>query len=401
MIGNAYLKLYDEFVGINECPRIFHLWSAIAIVGAILSRRVKLKFGHGFIYPNQYILLTGGPGARKGTAIRIAKNLAKDSGYNFFAPNKAAKEALWQQMSEQNKNRALSLDFDLDIPTELFIAQDEFVDFIGIGNDDLITNLTNLWDNLDEFINPKQTREDVVITSPTINILSGSAPGTINEAFTSLALNGGFFSRVLLVSGAYKGEKVTWPTDSDPELKAKLIAKLKAIRELQGEIILDEDVKNLLDKVYKSFPGIKDKRFDWYAQRRFTHLLKLVMILAASRLSLRPTKEDVIEANTLLHGIEIGMPTALGEYGKSRYSEVTNAVVDIIGNAKAPINSREIWKRVSHDVDKITTLNDILQNLIAAEKIQVIRRDGRTLGYLPLINPETSWPPELLCNDSY
>ena len=343
--------------------------------------------------------MTGGPGARKGTAIRIARDLIKESGYDCFAPSRAAKEALWRQMSQQKSKRLLDLDFSVDIPTEMYIAQDEFVDFIGVGNDELITNLTNLWDNLDEFTNPKISREDIVITLPTINILSGSAPGTINEAFTSLALNGGFFSRMLFISGTYKGEKITWPTDPDPELKIQLLKRLKDIKELKGDIHLTSQVRVLLDRIYKSYPGIMDRRFDSYAQRRFTHLLKLIIILSASNLSLEPTPKDVLLANSLLHEIELGMPTALGEYGKARNSEVTNTVMELISNAKLPINSRDIWKKISHDIDKLPTLNEILQNLVAAEKIQVIRKDGRTLGYLPLIDTATDWPPDLLLDN--
>lgn len=72
--------------------------------------------------------------------------------------------------------------------SEMFVAQDEFIDFVGVGNDELVINLTNLWDNLDRFDNPRTTKADISIPNPTMNILSGSAPGLISAA-SSLALS--------------------------------------------------------------------------------------------------------------------------------------------------------------------------------------------------------------------
>jgi hypothetical protein len=361
------------------------------MIGTLLSRNVYIKFGHSNIYPNQYILLTGGPGTRKGTAIRIGKELIKSTGFKHFAPNRAAKEAMWHQMGLQSAE-----DFEFSAVTEMYIAQDEFVDFVGIGNDELVTNLTNLWDNLSEFINPKLTKEDVYISKPTINIISGSAPGTINEAFSSLALSGGFFSRVLFIYGGYSGTKVTWPSMPDAELQSKLAAHLSQIRELTGEVILGQEEKQLLDAIYKGFPGVSDRRFSYYAQRRFTHLLKLIIIVAASRLSLVPNKRDIILANTILHVAELRMPYALGEYGKSKFSEVASTIMEIIKASDKPINSKELWKQVSQDLDRFTALTEILQNLLSAGRIQQVKKDGKTAGYLPMIDVTSRWADDLI-----
>lgn len=398
---------YFEYTGHSEVPITFHRWSVIGIVGALLARSVYIKFGHGKIYPNQYILLTGGPGARKGTAIRMATNLLKDIQYDYFAPNRAAKEALWARMVKAKEDRSSEMDelylltetiaeMESRVVSEIFIAQDEFVDFIGLGNDELIVNLTNLWDNLAKYDNPKTTKADVVIINPTVNMLSGSAPGSISEAFSGLALSGGFFSRVLFIFGGYTENKITWPTEGDQVLKIAIMQRLKEIRNLKGEIVLTDDVKTILDRMYKSAPGIPDRRFNYYQQRRFTHLLKLVIVCASANLNLTPTVKDCLLANTLLHLAELQMPYALGEYGKSKHSDVANSIMDIIRYANKPIGVRELWKQVNQDLDRQDVLNDILSNLLAAGRIQQIRKDGKVIGYLPIVEITTTWPDDLL-----
>lgn len=394
--GSDFFDLYFEHAGVSEVPLIFHRWTAIGVIGALLSRNVYITFGHSRIYPNQYVLLTGGPGSRKGTAIRIGKDLAIKAGYKTFAPNRAAKEAMWHQMAHQHDQQIYDLELTIDPVTDMFIAQDEFVDFIGVGNDELITNLTNLWDNLDEFRNPKMTKEDVIISKPTINILSGSAPGTLNEAFNSLALSGGFFSRILFIYGGYSPLKVTWPSLPSPELQTQLVEHLKSIRELGGEVVLTPKVKNLLDLIYKNSPGVSDRRFAYYSQRRFTHLLKLVIIMSAAQLRLEPNEEDVLRANTVLHLAELKMPYALGEYGKSKFSDVANGIMDIIKASDEPVTAKGIWKQVSQDLDKFTALVDILQNLLTAGKIQQAKKNGRVMGYLPVIEISSKWDTGLI-----
>lgn len=402
-------QLYFKYIGLSEAPLTFHRWSLIGVLSALLARSISIPFGHSQIYPNQYVILTGGPGSRKGTAIRAAIQLIRGTGYDHFAPNRAAKEALWAKMAKAY-HKALAEDEtlllsqglvdDLGILSEMFIAQDEFIDFVGVGNDELVINLTNLWDNLDKFDNPRTTKSDIAIPNPTINILSGSAPGLISAAFSGLALSGGFFSRVIFVYGGYTSAKVTWPAMPDPALGKELTARLSLIRNLKGTLKLSQPVRDFLDSLYKGFPGVPDRRFNYYGQRRFTHLLKLLLVCTASRGSLDCTVEDCLLANTVLHLAELRMPHALGEYGKSRHSDVANTIMDIIKDSDRPIGVKDLWKQISKDLDKMETLAELLANLMAAGRVQQVRDKsggpGRLVGYLPVLEVSTGWAEEFL-----
>jgi len=399
-INEDFFELYFQYVGRTESPAIFHRWTAISMISTLLSRNVHLPFGHGEIFPNQYILLTGGPGTRKGTAIKIGIKLMERIGYDKFSPNKAAKETLWHIMANQhNKDDEDSGDiFDLNEPcftdpvSDMYIAQDEFIDFIGVGNDELLTNLTNLWDNLSEFSNPKLTKEDAIVSKPTINILSGATPGGISEAFGSIAMSGGFFSRVMFIYGGATGTKIAWPDAKNPELEKELITRLKVIQSLQGEVTIAPEVKELLAKIYTGFPGLEDRRFAYYCQRRQTHLLKLSVVCAAARGKLEVIEEDCIRANTIMHLAELRMPQALGEFGKARLSDVSNDILEILSNSNTPLNFKQLWKHLRQDLAKPADLQELLSNLIQADRIQtaVVKNNK---AFLPVLRSDNKWEP--------
>jgi len=354
-------------------------------------------------------MLTGTPGTRKGTAIKTGRNLLDKLNYPNLAPNKAAKEAFWDWMV---KNKQLAgLDFkdlegiDLDdltdlsadpTPTNAYIAHDEFLDFIGVGDDSFVTNLTNLWDNLPKFVNPKTRGKSITITQPTINILSGITPSGISEAFKSIAMGGGFFSRMIFVYSAPTSHKITWPELPCPNAEAELLTHLSLIQEMEGSLSLTPKVKVLLDKLYKQAPDIADNRFAHYSQRRFTHLLKLVLIVAAADLTLTPTEEHCILANTILYNTEMAMPSALGEYGKSKFADVANAILVVLNSSPVPMTLKKLWKVVARDLNKFTDLAEIVQGLELAERIQRVESTKKAVSYIPNNAINTKWDEGLV-----
>jgi hypothetical protein len=116
---------------------------------------------------------------------------------------------------------------------------------------------------------------------------------------------------------------------------------------------------------------VDDLRFDSYYNRRFTHLLKLCIIVAASRFQKEITETVVIEANTYLSYIEQLMPKALGEFGKSRNSDVTHKILSFI-EAHDGVTLKQLMKLVSADLEKPSDIGDIIRKLSLSDKIQSV-----------------------------
>jgi hypothetical protein len=203
-------------------------------------------------------------------------------------------------------------------------------------------------------------------------------------------------SRVIFVHSEATGKKITFPKPISSSLKLQLIEHLQEMKgTINGEISYDSEAHDLLDRMYREFRDVEDHRFKSYSTRRFTHLLKLCVILCASDLRTVITAQDALNANTLLHYTELRMPKALGEFGKSKYSDTAHAILDILSHTTKPMTMNELWKVVAKDLSKINELGDIIKNLMAAEKIQVVTLKGKQ-GYMPLFKEQHRWDTSLL-----
>ncbi len=393
-----FFSSYLHYTRNNEVPTFFHRWSAIAGLGAMLGRNYSLRFGHQTLQPNIYCMLLGSPGTRKSTAIKIMKNLLVQSGYEHLAADKSTKEKFLLDLSgaQYDEKGKLIRDVLADNlfgdaedetnapPREMFIAADEFNDFFGNGNIEFISLLGTLWDYEGVYKNRIKNGISVSIPHPTVSILGGNTPTGFALAFPSEILGQGFFSRILLIYGESSGKKIAFPVPPTIDETNEILMQLANIRmNAIGLCSLSAGAEKLLTKIYNSWKGIDDVRFESYSNRRFTHLLKLCIIHSASRQIQIPegsnasngknqiTEADVVYANTVLVHTERFMPRALGEFGKSKHSDVSHKIMQVVEKAEKPLSFQEIYKHIDRDVT-IVEVQTIIKNLQVAQKLQSV-----------------------------
>jgi len=348
-------------------------------------------------------MLMGSPGTRKSTAINIGKKAVRKAGFENFSADRTSKEALWldmttMQMKGKTDEDGLE-DFVLDAPTELFIVADEFNDFIGLKNEEFATALSKMWDCPEQYETSAKRSDNSFIIKPTINILGGNTPGNIAKAFGPEAINSGFFSRIIFVHGNASLDEdrmISFPTPPDTSLIKEITSRLEQIgSSLLGPIIFGPGTRKLLDRIYKRFPGIDDYRFNYYQTRRFVHLLKLIEIICAANLTLTITEEICIKANTILHTAELYMPHALGEFGKAKNSNVANTLMEVLKASRRPLPAKELWKKVSQDLNKISEMVDLIKNMTDAGRLQRVVINGNPM-FLPNIDVTNKWEDGLI-----
>lgn len=384
---------YLALVELTEPPLLFHRWCFITAVGACLARQVYLPFGEWKIYPNFYTCLIGPPGARKSVAIKIISNLLEDAGYQHFSGDRSSKEKFmmdWEfgfdkihrGVEPEDAKKATTIDpvdelldvagRDTSRISEVFIKAGELEDFLGAGNSGFVSTLTNLWDNLPYYTDRFKNSKSLYIPNPTVNLLGGATTTTFASIFSATIIGQGMLSRMILVHGKGQRLRLTIPPPLPAELRGFTVELLRSIRTtIHGAIDLSPEAYDAVDYIYNNFEELPDSRFSSYSSRRFVHLLKLCLIVCASDLRLRIELPDVVLANTILTYTESFMPMALGEFGKSKNSEVSNIVLDAIrgGEATGGITAHELLKLVSQDVDSMTVLSDIVMKLFTVEKI--------------------------------
>lgn len=393
-----FLSAYLTYVADTEVPTNFHRWSMLTSLGAFLGRQFYFSHGEFDINPNMYTMLIGSPGTRKSTAIKLVKKLIMEAGYDSIAADKTSKEKFLLDLSGDTTNEPSSYegkaehfietnlwgpeDDDVSLPDrECFIMADELNDFMGNGNIEFISLLGSLWDYSGTYRSRIKSGKSISIKNPTINILAGNTPTGFSLAFPSEILGQGFFSRILLIYGEPNGRKITFPTRQDPDSTRAIIDYLRLIKsKILGPAVLSKDASELLDTIYKTDSRVDDIRFESYSNRRFTHLIKLSLICAASRISTEVIARDVIYANTILKHAEHSMPRALGEFGKAKHGDVSHKIIQLAQSSNDVLTFKEMWKHVSNDLEKMADLSVLLQNLVAAEKLLAVPGGG---GFLP------------------
>lgn len=388
--------MYFELHKVSEAPAIFHRWSVSTALAAWLGRQCWFPFGDQRIFPNQYVMFIGDPGSRKSTAIKAARNLIRQAGYDTFAPKKTSKEKFLADLmtgmaGQEDDNKDIS-EFDIlatesQVPRECFVVADEFNVFAGHGNLEFLEILGDMWDWDDERDPWKyqlKNSKSVRIWQPTISILGGNTPTGFTECFPAAAIGQGFMSRTILIYGEATGKKITIPPKVNEKLLTEIIKHLLHIKQnMLGPVQLTEEAFRAVDMIYKSWQDLEDQRFRHYSTRRFIHLLKLCLIYSAARASKQIQLVDVVQANTVLSFAETQMPKAIGELGKAKNAEATNKVMQALYGTRKPMQPNELWPIVRMDLEKPIDLNQILHNLEAAGKIQLIELAGNRSGYLP------------------
>lgn len=371
----SYLKYREK----TEPPVFFHRWCILSALGAYLARDVVFELGDFKIYPNMYSMLIGVPGTRKSTAIKLAKKLLQKAGFDSFSADKSSKEKFLLDLAGDGNVAEEAMDLisenlwgegaDVRI-SEMFIACDEFNNFIGNGNLEFISLLGELWDYEGIYSNRIKNGKSVVVPNPTISILGGNTPTGFSLAFPSQAIGQGFFSRLILVYSDPSPRRITFPEKANDDDTKYLVDQLLAIKRCacDNTLRVTDSAKALLDKIYQSNNRMDDIRFEHYYNRRFTHLVKLALICCLSRISFEMNEEDVVVANTILTHTEKFMPKALGEFGDARHAKVVHKIVSALENSYSALTIGDIWKVVSSDLDKPGDLSGIMGGLVMAGK---------------------------------
>lgn len=382
-----FITQYLTYTRETEPPAIYHRWAILTVLAAFLERSYYFQLGHSNIYPNLYVMLVGGAGTRKNTAINIAKNLLRKAGYRTIAASKTSKEKFFLDLAEQNTSGSLVDDIldqnlfgDTTNPIEVtpcYIASGEFNTFFGNNILDFLSDLGELWDYEGIFDSKIKNGKSVQIPNPTITMIGGNTPATLAQTFPPQIIGQGFFSRLLMIWGYRTREKITFPEDPDPEYTQMLVEFIKGIKpNVQTRVELTPSARKLLDVIYKSAGTIQDPRFESYYNRRFSQLVKLCIICMCASGERKVGEATVIFANTILVHAEQFMPKALGEFGLAKNSDITHKVLEVVYDAQEPLKIRDIWKVVHQDLENMSKLGEILRNLLEADKIQSIEGHG-------------------------
>lgn len=400
LIERDFFLQYLDYTAGTEVPTTFNRWAILAGLSAYLGKSVYLRLGEERIYPNLYCLLLGSPGTRKSTAIKDMKRFLSAAGYTTFAHAKTSKEQFLQDLSDgfgTESETEFNIDAQLfgggsDVATasEVFVSPDEFTEFFGNNILEFVSTLGDLWNYEGTYRSRLKNSASVTIHNPHVTLIGGTTPVTLNETFPLTVIGQGFFSRLIFVHGVPNGRRIAFPKPRDPEKTEYLVDIFSKLRySVSGEMTLTDGAVSLVEKIYraKEFP-VDDSRFQYYAGRRQTQLLKLSMLVTIASGGKEIEPVHVARANTLLSAAEHFMPAALGEFGASKHSVVVHRILAWLDTASAPVQITDIWAHVVLDMDKLSDLQNIMSGLVTAGKVQATEK-GILIKKKPLLETES------------
>lgn len=381
-ILNDWLDSFIDYTENSEPPETFRLWTGISCIAAALKRKCKFQFGYLRIFPNMYIVLVAPPGkARKGTAITFGVDLLMDLEIKMCADS-ITREALIRQISD-SKEVDTSIDGKIHAHCSYTIISPEMTVLINQNQRQMISDLTDMFDcgkgdnGIWEYITKHHGQDK--IHGLWINLLGATTPSLIGS--NPEIIGSGLSSRIIFVYEEEQGKIISIPTLSPEQeiLRKDLYTDLEKINQMSGEFSATDEFIERWKEWYPAQvrnPPFTDAKLAKYCTRRGLHILKLSMIVNASRTnSMEITLEDINRAIKILETIELKMHNVFSDMGISKEAEIVSNIMREIA-LKTEMPKSELVRNYLHDIPDTRKFESILQALEEAKYMKQVQRNG-------------------------
>jgi len=379
-----WLNAFMEYTENSEPPVLFRKWVGISCIAAALMRKVRIDWGTALTwYPNLYVVLVGPSATGKGTAMAPGLKILKQIPAIKLSAQATSLQALITHLKDNNL-----ADFNPDTGehsyhSSLTVFSEEFTVFLGYKNNELMATLCDWYDCKDDWTYDTIKRSKEKIVGVWVNLIGGTTPDLIRSSLPYDSIGGGLTSRIIFIYEEKAEKLVTLPTETDREreLFSALVHDLETMTLMSGSFKWTAGFMEAWDawcREDRAHPPFADKKFDGYNGRRRVHLMKLSMIMSASRgrYNLVLTEHDLERASVVLKEAEQKMALTFSGVGKSDIADlIFRANTFFKTSVGDEIPYYMFARQFESDADK-PTLDRMLNTLEATRVIRVIRRPG-------------------------
>ncbi len=356
-----WLTGYIRYTDGSEPPLGYHTWIGVSVIAGALQRKNWLRMGFETIYPNMYIVLVGPSGrARKGIALGIGKDIVSEVGGIVLTSENPTREALIRAMKGSTAS-SMHPDGQIVFHCSVTCFSEELSVFLGQNNIAFLASLTDWYDSKNNWTYETKNAGKDHLQGVCFNLVGATAPEWLQSMLPQEAIGGGFTSRVIFVVEEQKRKTVPEHILSKEEdrLREALVSDLNKVNNITGAFQFTKLGKEAYINWYSTHDKaisrgelpVPDERFAGYAERRATHIRKLMMVMSASRGdSHELNEEDFTRADKLLRATELKMARAFGGLGKAKYAESAEKVMDYIKRMKVA-SKKDIMRKFHRDVD--------------------------------------------------
>jgi hypothetical protein len=364
ILGESWLSAYRRYIIKQESPDIFHFWTAITLISAVLKRNVYVDRDAYQIYPNQYIFFVAGSGlCRKSSAAEIGMKLVQKIDNITVVYGRATVEGLIDVMNKASPDPMGMIKPD----GSLLLYADELSYLFGKASyiTDLVTFFTSAYTAKARLDFLTRGKGLIKVRNPCPTIIACTTPEQMGDIFPSLVLVSGFMGRVMLIWGD-KATRVAKPS-LRREMEDALIHDLGCISQLCGEMKLTEEAEIFYDSWYEKLIPPERPELVPFFQRKHDHVLKTAMAISAAEsdkmIITMHHLEAAIDAVTF---VESKMPDAIAHIGATVQSTIADQIFNTIKlHAPNPVSHsvilRRIYKRLSYGAQEFQQIIDSLK----------------------------------------
>lgn len=388
IIEGNFLGDYMEYCDITESPKIYDLWSALACLSAIVSKRVWIDQGHFNVYANLYTVLVGGPGQRKTTAMNVAKDIVRKLKTVPFAGTCMTKEAVCLDMKKNCiKQFTNPVTGAIQEYTPYALILTELSHFLAINPAFMIDFLTTIYDQ-EHYETKTKNKGDDIIPGPYIVLLACTTPNNIQRYLKEDVIGGGFSRRCLFIWSDDDGEPKAFPqeTQSSRDAMARCLDYGERLLSVKGMFKWEDSARSFYEDWYnslhRSLRSHNDPTTIGYYKSKHVQLLKVAMLFALSKSTDLVLRTEHLQVGLEQLGlVEANLSRVFEGMGRNVLNAVKAKLLDMIRRAGTPLYEKFIKATMYGDANSME-IAEVLTNLTGSDQISILEEKEPNSGAL-------------------
>lgn len=223
-----------------------------------------------------------------------------------------------------------------------------------------------------------------------LNLIAGTTPDFMQDAFDSKLIGQGFAARTLFVyeyaNRSNRFADTTSYTPEQMEAKKGILAHIHGLSKLYGQVTYTPEAFEMLRHYFEEVLPVKrvnySPKLEGYYARKNIHAQKMaIAVHFADSYSMVIGPRPVQQAFNILEGVERKMHLALN-FGKNPLASISSAILTYI-KTSGPQSFQQLWTEFNADLRE-QELKECINFLCGTNRVKIVRSPNGETIYHPL-----------------
>jgi hypothetical protein len=344
-------------------------------VSTMLSRKCSFPMGHFTIFPNLYLVLVGDAGMRKTGALKIAKQLIRES-KSPLASESVTREALIDMMRDNMKETIV--DGKKLVYHPITAAVSELKEFIIQGSERMSSFLTAIWDE-DCYEDKTRKQGRIIVPGPYLVLMACCTPDWLVTQMKYDIVTDGLARRIIFVYANERNKNNALPkhTQEQEDAIIDMILECKRISRLKGQFQLTKMARALYETWYAEASQLTldaDKNLKGYFQSKPELVIKLSMCLSACYSDSMIIDDDILtQAIKCFEFIEADLPRVLSGIGRNELKPYMDRLIeDLEAATNGTVIMQDVFRFYNRDLSK-QEFNEVVEAIVATGDAEMVK----------------------------